>query len=327
MNKHHSVIIVGAGLSGLYLAWRLHQRVVDVVVLEARDRVGGRILSNCIDDNIENSFDMGPAWVWPQYQQRLKRLTEELGIKRFKQFTDGEMLYEADLHNIQRYGGSSSHAESYRIEGGCRALTDALQSQIPDACIQLDTRVDFIDGSTLSLQALTNEKLCLYTAEKIILAMPPRLIQQSIAITPQLPQEISDLWESIPTWMAGHCKIVFIYAKPFWREQGLSGEAFSRYGPLTEIYDASPASESYFALTSFVGINALQRRKISAEQLIKLSLDQLQRLFGVKSLNTIDIQLQDWSKELFTSSEMDISKGASHPHYPGRQRGLFTITG
>ena len=43
MSEHHSVIIIGAGLSGLYTAWRLQQKKQDVVLLEARERTGGRI--------------------------------------------------------------------------------------------------------------------------------------------------------------------------------------------------------------------------------------------------------------------------------------------
>ena len=63
MTEHHSIIIVGAGLSGLYLALRLQQDNHDVVVVESRNRTGGRILS--VEYNDICRFDMGPAWVWP----------------------------------------------------------------------------------------------------------------------------------------------------------------------------------------------------------------------------------------------------------------------
>ena len=43
------VVVVGAGFAGLMSAWRMHQAGHDVVVLEARDRVGGRVWSYEID--------------------------------------------------------------------------------------------------------------------------------------------------------------------------------------------------------------------------------------------------------------------------------------
>ncbi len=38
--------------------------------------------------------------------------------------------------------------------------------------------------------------------------------------------------------MAGHAKVVALYERPFWREQGLSGDAISHCGTLAEIHDA-----------------------------------------------------------------------------------------
>jgi monoamine oxidase len=116
--------------------------------------------------------------------------------------------------------------------------------------------------------------------------------------------------------MSGHCKIVFIYEKPFWREQGLSGEVFSHRGPLSEIYDATPVDEEYYALTSFVGLNAQQRKKMGHEQLIEACMAQLQRLFGEDSKNTLDIKIKDWSQDTNTSTEMDLISPMQHPQYP-----------
>ncbi len=46
----HSVVVIGAGLSGLIVAYRLLQKGVDVHVYEARQRVGGRILTALLND-------------------------------------------------------------------------------------------------------------------------------------------------------------------------------------------------------------------------------------------------------------------------------------
>lgn len=57
MTEHHSVIIIGAGLSGLCTAWKLHQQQQDVLLFEARERTCGRILSAyCADTRVVRSI-------------------------------------------------------------------------------------------------------------------------------------------------------------------------------------------------------------------------------------------------------------------------------
>ena len=313
MNEHHSVIIIGAGLSGLYSAWKLQQKQIDVILLEARERVGGRVLSA----NYNTSrFDLGPAWVWPQLQTRLQQLMTELDIGVFKQFTSGAMLYEKNPTEIEHYNAQSSHSESYRIEGGIQNLVDSLQSHLSSSIIHLNTLVREIHEDDMSIHTMRNGKAYQYTADKIIFALPPRLIQQNISFNPAFSDEVNDAWKSVPTWMSGHCKIIFIYDTPFWREKNLSGEAFSHSGPLSEIYDASPANEEYYALTSFVGLNAQQRKQIDDKQLINSSIAQLQRLFGNESKNVSDIQIKDWSLDEYTTTDLDLTSPMQHPQYP-----------
>lgn len=321
MSEHHSVIVIGAGLSGLYAAWKLHKQQQDVILLEARERIGGRILSPVIEgvdagDQL-GRVDMGPAWVWPQMQPRLQQLVTELDVKLFRQFTQGEMLYERNANDIQRYAGPSSHSQSYRISGGNSALTEALRNRLDDSSVHLNTRVSSIEQRGLSVRTVRDGKNSVYTAEKIILALPLRLSQQRIVFEPALDTKVFDAWKNTPTWMAGHCKIMFIYDRPFWREQNLSGEVFSQQGPLSEIYDGSPDNESFYALTSFVGLTASQRQQLKEEQLIELCLGQLRRLFGEESQLIKQVLFKDWSIETYTATELDVTGRPQHPEYSG----------
>ena len=315
MSEHHNIIIIGAGLSGLYSAWKLQQEHADVVVLEARDRSGGRVLSAEYDSS--GRFDMGPAWVWPDFQPRLQQLLTHLNLDIFKQFTAGDMLYEKTATEFERHGGQSSHDQSYRIAGSGQHLIDVLQSQLPLSCIHLNTAVQTIHQTDMSVQAMRDGEAYSYTANKIILALPPRLAQHNITFDPPFAKNITEAWRDIPTWMSGHCKIVFIYEKPFWREQNLSGEVFSLPGPLSEIYDATPVNENYYALTSFVGLNAQQRKQMGHEQLIDVCMVQLRRLFGENSQRTLAIKIKDWSQDTNTSTEIDLVSPMQHPQYPG----------
>ncbi|MEJ2397591.1 MAG: FAD-dependent oxidoreductase [Gammaproteobacteria bacterium] len=314
MPEHHEIIIIGAGLSGLYAAWQLAQRQHDVIVLESRDRAGGRILSLAHDNC--GRFDMGPAWIWPQLQPRLQHLLTSLDIDIFSQFTAGDSLYERDPTHIERYRGQSAHSLSFRIAGGSQRLIAALQTCLPTGCIQLNTRVLSIRQQGLSIQARRDDQACEYTADRVILALPPRLIQQHIAFDPALPVDVATAWKAIPTWMAGHCKLIFVYDKPFWREQGLSGEVFSHVGPMSEIYDASPVTEETFGLTAFVGLTAQQRQLVSQTQLIDSCMAQLDRLFGSSSQVVLDVKIKDWSLDQDTATALDLTGPPTHPHYP-----------
>jgi monoamine oxidase len=314
MSKPQSVIIIGAGLSGLYAAWKLREKY-DVTLLEVRTRIGGRILSPSIGQDKNSNIDLGPAWCWPQLQPRLNNLIQILNIKTFSQFTQGDMLYETSANTIQRHAGQSSHSQSYRIVGGCVSLTNKLASELDESSIHTNTQVLRIDQQDLNIIARRDDKEITYSADKIIIALPLRMLEQEIEFQPPVENEITQLWRDTPTWMAGHCKIIFIYATAFWREDGFSGEVFSQHGPMSEIYDGSPETEEYYALTAFIGLNAQQRKQIDSEELIDACKAQLARLFGQASQNIKDIQIMDWSNDPFTASEIDTKTIAHHPQY------------
>ncbi|XP_077783503.1 amine oxidase [flavin-containing] A-like [Podarcis muralis] len=81
MSVDCDVVVVGAGISGLSAAKLLSESGVNVVVLEARDRVGGRTFT--VRNKQVNYVDVGGAYVGPT-QNRILRLAKELGIETYK---------------------------------------------------------------------------------------------------------------------------------------------------------------------------------------------------------------------------------------------------
>jgi monoamine oxidase len=113
--------------------------------------------------------------------------------------------------------------------------------------------------------------------------------------------------------MAGHAKLVAIYADAFWRDQGLSGDAISRLGPLVEIHDASPRDAAYGALFGFVGLPAGSPLREPA-RLAEAASAQLGKLFGPVAARPLDIQIVDWARDPFTATPADAFSG-EHPAY------------
>ncbi|MCS5734951.1 flavin monoamine oxidase family protein [Herbiconiux daphne] len=83
------VVIVGAGVTGLTAAVTLREAGCSVIVLEARDRVGGRVWTDHVDGQL---YEIGGQWVSPD-QTALLEVLDDLGLDTYERYRDGESVY------------------------------------------------------------------------------------------------------------------------------------------------------------------------------------------------------------------------------------------
>ena len=325
--KTARIAIVGGGLSGLYAAWLLHQQDEDYVLFEARDTLGGRIASPSVamhpasttgTDDIDR-VDLGPTWFWPGYQRQLDRLVHELGLKRFEQFGEGDTMIDRSPHEVPiRIQGYAGAQDSMRVVGGMGALIDALRQRLDPARILLGQtvrRIRTVDAD-VELESIDAQgRSTNWHGEHVLLAIPPRLADERIEFVPALPPALAKQWRDTATWMAPHAKYVAVYETPFWREQGLSGEARSTSGPLVEIHDASMPGGSA-ALFGFLGIPARVRAQIPESALLVHCRAQLTRLFGPQAAVPGKEFIKDWAQDPYTATPADMESSGQHGQAP-----------
>jgi len=308
-------MIVGGGVSGLYAARLLTEMGVDWCLLEGRKTAGGRILSVPAPEPVgvghstqRGAFDLGPSWYWPEYQSDLARLVEQSQLQTFPQYETGAMVVErATTVPPLRMPSFRSVPQSWRLAGGMGALIDGLLRGLDAGRIhfgQLVRRLD-IRAERIVLTSLDERgESKLWQGSSVLLAVPPRLAARNLVFEPSLPQHLLDDWAAVPTWMAPHAKYLAIYDTPFWRDQGLSGEARSTLGPLQEIHDAS-LPEGPAGLFGFLGMSVEERRRMSEHSLLEACREQLGRLFGAPAAAPSAQFYKDWATDSPTATVAD----------------------
>jgi putrescine oxidase len=105
------VVVIGAGATGLTAAMLLREAGRSVVVLEARDRVGGRLLTDEIDGQM---YEVGGQWVSPD-QTALIDTLDRLGLETYPRYRAGESVYVGIDGTAKRFTGdifpASAHTE------------------------------------------------------------------------------------------------------------------------------------------------------------------------------------------------------------------------
>lgn len=284
----YKTIIIGAGLSGLTTAFELqNQGEKDFIILEGRDRVGGRVFTS-------KGIDLGATWFNSQHQH-LNSLLAQLQVRKFVQYSKGksQLIYNS-MAPAHYFESETAENPAFRIAGGTQALISSLAKKVQGK-IKLSTRVQAIIENEGSLQIRTENGD--YVGEKVVVTLPPKLANR-LEYLPELPGELEATLQKTHTWMSNAIKVGLSYDAPFWREKGLSGTLISQISPVIELYDHCDWQDQQFALMGFVNEGL---RSASPEHRKARILAYLENCFGPEIQKYIGYQETDWSLDGFTS--------------------------
>jgi monoamine oxidase len=381
------LVVVGAGLAGLTAARELSGAGLDVQVLEARDRVGGRTLSQSVGEDPEDVVELGGQWLGPT-QHEVLGLARDLGIDTYPTHTKGRNLFEDDRGKVKRYRGTipmlgplvmldygradlklkrlirridpdapweAEEAERldeqsfatwirraaktktarealatvcravFAVEpadlsllhvlfyaaaaGGWDDLLDteggAQQDRLAGGTHQLSVRMAEELGDRVQLSAPVNAIRAdaggvvagKVRARRAIVAVPPALAGR-IDYDPPLSGVRDQLTQRMP--MGSVIKWMAVYEEPFWRSDGLSGQAISLPGPAQIVFDNTPPNGSAGLIGFLEGRDARELAAVPESERRDAVLRGLQRLFGRRAARPLLYVEKDWSTEPYS---------------------------
>lgn len=286
------IIIIGAGLSGLLLGYRLKNAGIPFKILEARKRIGGRIQT--VKSVNKTPVEMGATWFHHEHRNFF-RLLGELEIPFYEQYMEGTAFFQARAGVPAESFIMPDQEPSYRIGGGSQALVEKLASHLDPEDILLGQSVDQIRFSEDEVEVQAEKS---FSGEKVVLALPPKLWQETIRFSPELPTSYINVARETQTWMEDSIKVGLVYESPFWRNKEYSGTLFSNVGPMTELYDHCNKEASTFALCGFMHPNY---KSLSQDDRKNRIIEQLVSSLGIEAQEVLEYLEQDWSQEPHTS--------------------------
>lgn len=289
------IIILGAGISGIHLGNRLKKEGFSIKILEANNRIGGRIYTK----NVHNTkVELGATWLW-RYNPELLKICKELEISLFEQIMTGDALYEqSNLIAPQRFQVPKNQEISYRIVGGTSTILEKLSKDFSEDEIEFNQKVIKIDKTENAIKVTTQNTE--FSADFVISTIPPQVLINTVDFHPSLDEKITQIANNTHTWMKDSIKFAIVYKTSFWRDKGLSGVGFSNIGPFTEIYDHSDFKNNHFALMGFLNGNLSNETKTFREEKVQ---DQLFKFFGEDGKNYLSYEEKVWNKEKLTNFE------------------------
>ncbi len=205
------------------------------------------------------------------------------------------LFYAKSGHTLEFLLSSADGAQQDRVVGGMQQLAQGLAAPLGDRVLlgHPVTRVARKDHGVVVTAGDTT-----IDASFAIVAVPPALAA-SIDHDPPLPADRAQLQQRMPHGSV--IKFHAIYTEPFWRQDGLSGEAAGDQGPIKVLFDNSPPSGDPGIIVGFFeGAEAVEASHYDQDVRREVVRAELQRYFGPRAAHLIGYTDTDWNAEEYT---------------------------
>ena len=203
------------------------------------------------------------------------------------------LFYSRSGGTFQRLIDTTGGAQQDRFAGGSQLIAERLAASLGEAALRLSAPVSRITvrGDRVAAQTPGGE----YAGRRIIVTTPP-LLAGRIEYDPALPSWREQLTQRTP--MGSVIKCQAIYDEPFWRADGLCGQATGDGEGSRIVFDNSPPDGSPGILLAFLeGDEARRLGRAGAPARRRAVLDSLVRYFGPRAAGPADYLELDWQQE------------------------------
>jgi len=185
-------------------------------------------------------------------------------------------------------------AQQDRVVGGTQQLSERLAAIVGSVVTSAPVRRITQDDRGVTVHHDAGE----VQGTRVVVTVPPTLAGR-IDYVPALPAARDQLTQKMP--MGAVVKCMALYDEPFWRRDGLSGQAASFELPVGVTFDNSPPDANFGVLLGFIEArHGRDASAMSAEGRRRLVLDSFQQYFGPKAADAIDYVDLDWSAEPYS---------------------------
>ncbi|WP_460370532.1 flavin monoamine oxidase family protein, partial [Actinocorallia lasiicapitis] len=197
--------------------------------------------------------------------------------------------------NVDRLINTKAGGQETRFVGGSQEVPLRLAAQLGDR-IKYNAPVRRVvqenGGVRVEADGIT------VNAKRVVVAMSPA-IAGKIEFLPGLPASRAQLMQRFP--MGSVAKFVAVYPTPFWRAEGLTGQALADSGAIDATFDNSPPDGSQGILMGFINQTNIRRLDgKSPAEVTAAGLDSFTKMFGVKAATPLRTAFQRWDNETWS---------------------------